>query len=416
MRAQKRSTTLIVMFLFQRCACLPVLDPSKAAMASTRTLSGKTPLRNLVSAELSSSSGSEDDSAIEPVKVPVAKRGGEYIRSTSPSASNVEKVVTLSLIALWYAASVVCNQTSKNLLQKVAPQTLTLAQMTIAAASGAFCLFAVKLAPFDGIASLPHLRDTALLAAIYSTGFALLNSCMGAMHVSMAMTLRAAEPLTTLLVGGLLANLPRHRQKEQGGGGGGGGGGGLSTGLTSPARLASLVVVVSGCALSAVGAHGPTQRGVVLAMASNVCFSLRGVLGKSAFTASRGRPKMGPYSLFFHLAWLGVLLQLAVMAAKALVLVPKGLGLAAAAALPPVPPTESLGTLLVNGVSFFAYLQLSWVVLGRMTPVSHSLANSLRRPATIAAALAFAPAPMSALNYAGIATACAGALLYGFLH
>ena len=89
MRAQKRSTTLIVMFLFQRCACLPVLDPSKAAMASTRTLSGKTPLRNLVSAELSSSSGSEDDSAIEPVKVPVAKRGGEYIRSTSPSASNV---------------------------------------------------------------------------------------------------------------------------------------------------------------------------------------------------------------------------------------------------------------------------------------------------------------------------------------
>lgn len=50
-----------------------------------------------------------------------------------------------------------------------------------------------------------------------------------------------------------------------------------------------------------------------------------------------------------------------------------------------------------------------------MSALSHSLANSMRRPATIAASLAFAPAPLSPLNWAGVALACAGALLYGLL-
>ena len=59
--------------------------------------------------------------------------------------------------------------------------------------------------------------------------------------------------------------------------------------------------------------------------------------------------------------------------------------------------------------------RLSFVCLGRMSAVSHSLANSMRRPATIAAAVAFAPAPLSALNWAGVVIACLGALLYGVL-
>ena len=71
--------------------------------------------------------------------------------------------------------------------------------------------------------------------------------------------------------------------------------------------------------------------------------------------------------------------------------------------------------LLLNGAAFYAQLQLSFVCLTRMAAVSHSLANSVRRPATIAAALLFSPAPLSALNWAGVAIACAGALLYGLL-
>ena len=50
-----------------------------------------------------------------------------------------------------------------------------------------------------------------------------------------------------------------------------------------------------------------------------------------------------------------------------------------------------------------------------MSAVSHSLVNSLRRPATILAALFYAPMRLSPTNIGGIILACAGALLYGML-
>mgnify|MGYP002033638475 CR=1 FL=1 len=67
----------------------------------------------------------------------------------------------------------------------------------------------------------------------------------------------------------------------------------------------------------------------------------------------------------------------------------------------------------LNGLGFYAQLQLSFVCLSRMSALSHSLANSMRRPVTIVAALAFAPALLTPANWAGIALACMGALLYG---
>ena len=45
--------------------------------------------------------------------------------------------LTVALVAAWYFASVVCNQSSKVLLRSLGSQTLTLAQLVIAAACGA---------------------------------------------------------------------------------------------------------------------------------------------------------------------------------------------------------------------------------------------------------------------------------------
>ena len=59
--------------------------------------------------------------------------------------------------------------------------------------------------------------------------------------------------------------------------------------------------------------------------------------------------------------------------------------------------------------------QLSWVCLGRMSAVSHSIANALRRPATIGAALLVAPTPLTPTNAAGMTLACLAALVYGLI-
>ena len=49
-----------------------------------------------------------------------------------------------------------------------------------------------------------------------------------------------------------------------------------------------------------------------------------------------------------------------------------------------------------------------------MSAMSHSLTNSLRQPATILAALVYAPMKLSPINIAGILLACAGGILYDF--
>ena len=174
-------------------------------------------------------------------------------------------------------------------------------------------------------------------------------------------------------------------------------------------------------------ADAPTTLGLALVTASNVCFSLRGLLSK------RLKKVYGtdPFSLFFSLCAIGSALQLSLVLATAL-----GGGVP----LPALPARAQMPLLLANGVSFFAYLQvwaraaatrplrhhrfsrtactpclpqLSWVCLGRMSAVSHSLANAMRRPATIAAALVLEPvASLTSLNLAGIVIACAGAALF----
>ena len=62
-------------------------------------------------------------------------------------------------------------------------------------------------------------------------------------------------------------------------------------------------------------------------------------------------------------------------------------------------------TMLINGVTFWAYLQLSWLVLGRVSAVTHSVLNSLRRPVICTAGFLRFGGDPTALNITGIALA-----------
>jgi hypothetical protein len=301
---------------------------------------------------------------------------------------------TMALVALWYAASVVCNQTSKALLRTFGAQSLTLAQLVVSSLCGAAVLLGLRLCcsecvfPPVAIGSREQLFDTTVLAAAFTGGFITLNACLNAMHVSLVMVLRAAEPLTTLAIGCAFFGA-----------------------RVSPGKAAALLPIVAGCALSAVGPFQSTAVGLSLATLSNVCFSLRGLLGKRL----RARYGTGALESFFQLCTIGAALQAVLLLATSgptalwglsSSLLPIGVGTEAA---------SSLGLVLINGASFYAYLQLSWICLGRMSAVSHSVANSLRRPVTVIAALLYAPVALSPTNLVGIAVACAAAAAYGLL-
>ena len=117
--------------------------------------------------------------------------------------------LTLALVALWYATSVVCNQSSKVLLSTIGAQSLTFAQLAVATICGGALITSSRAVRPDR--AFPPLRmgsqrqfgETVLLAAAFTGGFITLNAAFNYMHVSLVMVLRAAEPLTTLALGSL---------------------------------------------------------------------------------------------------------------------------------------------------------------------------------------------------------------------
>ena len=133
-------------------------------------------------------------------------RGGT---SSSPAASGQAAdqaaggaALTSLLLALWYASSIVNNQSSKVLVSLLGAEALTFTQLVAAAGCGALVLRGSSTSGpsrsplhFD---SLAQLADTAALAAAFLAGCYALNACLASMHVSLAMVLRSAEPLTTL--------------------------------------------------------------------------------------------------------------------------------------------------------------------------------------------------------------------------
>jgi len=236
--------------------------------------------------------------------------------------------LTVLLISVWYAASVVCNQSSKELLRTLGPQSLTLMQLVVSSACGAGVLVGLRACcrecsfPPIGIQSRAQLIDTSVLAAAFTCGFVTLNACMEAMHVSLVMVLRAAEPLTTLIIGA------------------------ACFGTRVPAKkIAALLPIVAGCALSAVGPFAGSASGIALAIVCNVCFSLRGLLGKQL----SARFGTGPLESFFQLCAIGALLQATLLLIG---------GRAELAACKAVLRRKALALVLVNGAAFYAYLQV----------------------------------------------------------
>ena len=186
---------------------------------------------------------------------------------------------TAAMIALWYATSIVATNTSKSLEMDAA--VLTLSQLLIASGCSFLLLRILKLKPYRPMNSREELQTTSLLAFAFMLGFVTLNAALRHMHVSLVMTLRATEPLFTLALSTIVF--------------------GTDDGLR---RLVSLIPVVCGASMSALGSADATLAGAVACAASNACFAARGVLTK----VIRARHAADNYSLFLHINVIGALM------------------------------------------------------------------------------------------------------------
>ena len=167
-----------------------------------------------------------------------------------------------------------------------------------------------------------------------------------------------------------------------------------------------LLFVVVGAGLSSFAASDISTVGLALLFVSNVSFATRAIVYKRVKTMSG----LNSFELFYYISRNGVVL---------LSLIGAGLFVADAGnarfefrqAAIELNSTRA-GLLLVNGLCYFSYLQLSIVVLSQVSAITHGVMNSMRRPVNIAVSTVVFQRSMTLVSFCGIAVACVGSLLY----
>jgi len=250
---------------------------------------------------------------------------------------------------------------------------------TCAAVSSVFFNRTVKKLAFpDGNA----LMRISALAAVFSVGFITLNLAYTSMSASLANTLRAMEPLNSLFLTWLLTK----------------------DGVSSKLVMAVLPIVFGAC-LASYGNLEFTLTGLFYVQVANFCFAYRTM----QYRDIRKDYGIDHASLFSQTCILSALFIAAGLFAISKVRVFSLAGLLFTAGV------EYHQTLLLNGLTFFLYLQLSFATLSYITVVTHAVLNSFRRPAVILFDVFKLGTTLSTINAVGITIACVGVTAYSLL-
>jgi len=146
-------------------------------------------------------------------------------------------------------------------------------------------------------------------------------------------------------------------------------------------------------------------------MGSNLAFSLRGVLSKKTMGAGGVGENMDAGNTF------AVLTTMAFLAFMPVALVLEGPSLQAAwdAAMAKgvYSETELLGRILVSGLSFYLYNEVSFYTLAAVSsPVTHAVGNTIKRVILILFSVIRFGTPMTTQSAVGSSIAVAGVLMY----
>ena len=149
--------------------------------------------------------------------------------------------------------------------------------------------------------------------------------------------------------------------------------------------------------------------GFAAAMGSNLTFQSRNVLSKKLMGGAKGIKKgsIDNINLFSLITIATFFLTIPV------VLLTEGVRFTPAAmAAAGVDVNLVVQRTLLAGLCFHAYQQVSYMILQRVTPVTHSVGNCVKRVIVIVSSVLFFRTPVSPINAAGTALALAGVFAY----
>jgi len=288
---------------------------------------------------------------------------------------------TLTMIFFWYVSGALTNSTSKQALQSFSRppfMTLTLMQHLTASLGGTITLRVLGLRRYKSLPSEALGVGFLRMICVYSFGFCLTNGSFGAVNASFVDTVKAAEPIATMLLTLLFL---RNESVT------------LLVGL-------SLLPIVGGVGISSMAEASFNMKGFAMAMGSNLCFSARSICAK-LLRSELGR-NMDNASLFLHVNVYG-----------AMMLLPFVLYLEGTTLLTILRRCDATTRLFVfNGCLYYLNNQLNFLVLEKVDAVTHGLINCGRRVANIGFAIVWFGIPVTLFNGIGMSLALIGAFCY----
>jgi solute carrier family 35 protein E1 len=289
-----------------------------------------------------------------------------------------------ALFGLWYLFNIYFNIYNKQVL-KVLPYPINITNVQFAVGT-AIALFMW----ITGILKRPKISGAQLLAIlplaiVHTMGNLFTNMSLGKVAVSFTHTIKAMEPFFSVLLSAIfLGELP------------------------TPWVVLSLVPIVGGVALASLTEASFNWAGFWSAMASNVTFQSRNVLSKKLMVKKEeSLDNINLFSIitvmsFFLLAPVTLLTE-GVKVSPA-VLQSAGLNL-----------KQIYTRSLIAAFCFHAYQQVSYMILARVSPVTHSVGNCVKRVVVIVTSVLFFRTPVSPVNSLGTGVALAGVFLYSQL-
>jgi solute carrier family 35 protein E1 len=169
----------------------------------------------------------------------------------------------------------------------------------------------------------------------------------------------------------------------------------------------SLLPVILGVALASASEVSFSTVSLVSGLLSNVCFALRAISAKKLMSRPVGE-NMHAQNLY------AVLTMVALAAITPLAIAAEGGSIVAGtrATISAIGLPRFVRMLLVAGVSHYTYNECAFLALSSIHPVTHAVANTIKRVAVIVISVLYFHNPLTPTGVIGSAIAIAGVLLY----
>ncbi|KAJ6800830.1 phosphoenolpyruvate/phosphate translocator 2, chloroplastic-like [Iris pallida] len=302
-------------------------------------------------------------------------------KSASEGSSLAQTLQLGSLFGLWYLFNIYFNIYNKQVLKVFPfPMTMTTCQFAVGSIF-VLLMWATNLHKKPKISS-QQIVAILPLAIVHTLGNLFTNMSLGKVAVSFTHTIKAMEPFFSVVLSALfLGELP------------------------TLWVVSSLLPIVGGVALASMTEASFNWAGFWSAMASNVTFQSRNVLSKKLMV--KKEESLDNINLFSIITIMSLFL-----------LAPVTLFVEGVKVTPTYLQSAGLNLnqiymrSLLAGLCFHAYQQVSYMILSKVSPVTHSVGNCVKRVVVIVTSVLFFRTPVTTINAVGTGIALAGVFLY----